>query len=66
MLDDLPEILTLKECQIALNIGKNLMLNLIKTGKIPAFRVGNRWRINKKNLREFTDTCCSGSSPQFV
>lgn len=60
MLDSLPDILTLKECQEALFIGKNLMLDLVKTGKLPAFRVGNRWRVSKSSLIKFIDSYHNG------
>lgn len=56
MLDNLPDIVTLKECQEVLTIGKNLMLELVHTGKLPAFKVGNRWRISKKSLIEFINS----------
>lgn len=56
MLDTTPEILTRKECQVILKIGKNSMLNLIHDGSINAFIVGNRWRITKTELIRYINS----------
>jgi len=48
-------ILTLKECQEILHIGKNLMLYLIHNEEIPAFRVGKQWRILREDLEKFIE-----------
>lgn len=47
---DLPAIL--KPCEVAefLCIHKNTVYKLIKRGDLPAFRVGNAWRIHRKDL----------------
>ena len=45
MLNNTKDILTLKELQELLHIGKNTALRLVQSGEIEAFRVGNRWRI---------------------
>ena len=50
-----PEILTLKQCQEILQIGKNLMLFLVHNEEIPAFRVGKQWRIKRLDLERFMD-----------
>ena len=52
---NLPLILTFKETQEFLHIGRNLLLDLIHSGEIPAFMVGNRWRIRKEDLLEFIE-----------
>lgn len=56
---DCPMILTLKQCQEILQIGKNLMLYLIHNEEIPAFRVGKQWRIRREDLERFMEdrTC---------
>ena len=48
-----PEILTLKQCQEILQIGKNLMLFLVHNEEILAFRVGKQWRIRKADLERY-------------
>ncbi len=50
-----PEILTLKQCQDILQIGKNLMLYLVHNEEIPAFRVGKQWRIKREDLDRFIE-----------
>ena len=49
------EILTLKQCQEILQIGKNLMLFLVHNEEIPAFRVGKQWRIRRVELDRFIE-----------
>ena len=53
MFKNIPEIMTLRECQELLKVGKNTMLDLIHSGKISAFRIGNRWKISKESIIEF-------------
>ena len=47
-LDQYPDVLTLHECQQILQVSRGTMLRLLHENKIPAFRVGNRWRIQRK------------------
>lgn len=53
MFDDIPDILTAKECQQLLKISKNSMLRYLKTGEIEGFKIGSRWRIYKFSVIEF-------------
>ena len=48
MLNNTKDILTLKELQELLHIGKNTALRLVQSGEINACRVGNQWRIPKE------------------
>ena len=50
-----PELLTLKQCQEILQIGKNLMLFLVHNEEIPAFRVGKQWRVKRDDLNRFIE-----------
>ena len=50
MLNNTKDILTLKELQKLLHIGKNTALRLVQSGEIEAFRVGNQWRISRENV----------------
>ena len=49
----IPEIMTFKECQQFLKIGKNTLLDLIHNREIDAFKIGNRWKIPKEGVVEF-------------
>ena len=53
MLNNTKEILTLKELQELLHIGKNTALRLVQSGEIEAFRVGKKWKIAKENVAKF-------------
>ena len=50
MLNNTKDILTLKELQKLLHIGKNTALRLVQSGEIEAFRVGNQWGIARENV----------------
>ena len=50
MLNNTKDILTLKELQKLLHIGKNTALRLVQSGEIEAFRVGNQWRILRESV----------------
>lgn len=57
MLKEYPDILTPKEAMEILGIGKNLLYGLLKSGEIPAKRIGNKmWRIAKKDLILYIQT----------
>lgn len=55
MYNNIPEILTLKECQQLLKVGKNTMLDLLHDKKIEGFKIGNRWKIPKESIVEFIE-----------
>ena len=53
MLERAPDILTFKECRCLLSIGKNTLLDLLHSGDIQAFKIGNRWKIPKEAVIEY-------------
>lgn len=53
MYERIPEIMTLKECQQILKVGKNTMLELLHTNQIDGFKIGSRWKIPKESVVEF-------------
>ena len=55
MYRNIPEVMTFKECQLLLKIGKNTLLELLHTRQIDGFRIGNRWRIPKESVVEFIE-----------
>ena len=63
MFERLPDLLTFKECQQALQIGKNSLLKYLHSGELDGFKLGSRWRIpgdkyfNNTTLR-IADWCC--------
>lgn len=55
MYEGIPDLMTRKEAQSILKVGKNTMLNYIHQGLIPAKIVANSYRITKKDLIEFVE-----------
>lgn len=53
MFEYVPDIMTFKECQDVLKVGKNTLLHLIHNRSIEAFRIGNRWKIPKDAVIEY-------------
>ena len=53
MYEQIPEIMTLKECREILKVGKNTMLELLHTNQIEGFKIGTRWKIPKESVVEF-------------
>ena len=53
MYENIPEVMTLKECCEILRVGKNTMLDLLHTNRIEGFKIGSRWKIPKESVVEF-------------
>ena len=53
MFEKIPDILTFNECKNLLKVGKNTLLDLLHSGQIEAFRIGNRWKIPKSAVIEY-------------
>jgi excisionase family DNA binding protein len=53
MYENIPEVMTLKECCEILRVGKNTMLELLHTNRIEGFKIGSRWKIPKESVIEF-------------
>ena len=53
MLNNTKDILTLKDLQVLLHIGKNTALRLVQSGEIEAFRVGKQWRITQNSIKKY-------------
>ena len=55
MYEKIPEVMTLKECQQLLKVGKNTMLELLHTRQIEGFKIGSRWKISKESVVEYIE-----------
>lgn len=53
MLNNTKDVLTLKELQELLHIGKNTALRLVQSGEIEAFRVGKQWRVVRDGVIKY-------------
>ena len=58
MYRNIPEVMTFKECQQLLRVGKNTLLELLHTMQLDGFRIGNRWRVTKESVVEFLEKRC--------
>lgn len=50
---EIPVIMTFNECKDILKVGKNTLLELIHSGELSAFKIGNRWRISRDDLIDY-------------
>ena len=50
VLSDVPSILTVRELSEYLKVHPSTIYRLLKTGQLPAFRVGSDWRFNVEQI----------------
>lgn len=53
--NDCPDVLTTKQAQAILGIGRISVYHLIESGQIDAFQIGRTYKIPKKSLRKFLE-----------
>ena len=53
MFDLYPDILTVEQLCDAFQIGKNTAYELLNSGQLNAIKMGNVWKIPKRNLIDF-------------
>lgn len=53
MSKELPKVYTLHEVEEILSVTQRTVYNLIKSGKLNAFKVGGQWRVTEEALQEF-------------
>jgi excisionase family DNA binding protein len=53
MANDDYDVLTLKEVSLILRVHPTMLNRLVKKGKIPSFRIGNRWRFRTDLLESW-------------
>ena len=56
MFETLPEVLTLKQSQELLQIGRTTILEMIKRNELKAFKVRGRWRMKKRRFKQICVT----------
>lgn len=47
------QLLTFNEAKNYLRVNRGTLYKLIRSGNLPAFRVGKQWRIDKKELNNW-------------
>ena len=50
MLNNTKDILTIKDLQKLLNIGRDTALRLVQDGEIEGFKVGHVWRVTRESV----------------
>lgn len=50
MLDNYPDVLSFRQVMEITHVGRNLLLRLLNSGEIPAFKMGKLWKIYKMPL----------------
>ena len=55
MFEYAPDLLTRKQAQELLSVGKNKILEFIHEGYLPAIMIGNSYRIKKSDLIDFIE-----------
>lgn len=53
MLENTPDVLSLKDLRTTLQIGKNSALYLVQNNIIPARKIMGKWRILKEDVIEY-------------
>ena len=62
LFESFPDIMTIKDLQRALQIGRTMAYELVNTGAIYSFRIGNAVRIPKKCAIDYITGQCSNLS----
>lgn len=53
MFDNYPDVVTVKEMQTMLRIGRKVAYDLVHNGTIPSVRIGTSYLITKKSIENF-------------
>ena len=56
------EIMQFEEVMEYLNIGKNTLYGLLKSGELNAFKIGKVWKIPRKSVDEYINQSLSNKS----
>ena len=56
-LDYYPDVLLPEEAMKVLAIGRNMIYKLLQSGKLRAIKIGKLYRIPKRYLQDFIDSC---------
>ncbi|MDL2293944.1 helix-turn-helix domain-containing protein [Ruminococcaceae bacterium OttesenSCG-928-D13] len=59
--EDCPDLMDIMDLRDLLEIGRNTAYKLCRDGDIPSKKIGGRWRITKKALREFV-----AADPRYI
>lgn len=57
-LAELPDVMQVEDVMDFLQIGRNTMYQMLRSGQFPSIRIGRQYRIPKKLLMSFLDKEC--------
>ena len=57
MLDNYPDVLSFRQVMEITHVGRNLLLRLLNSGEIPAFKMGKLWKFYKQALIQYMSQC---------
>ena len=57
MLDNYPDVLSFWQVMEITHVGRNLLLRLLNSGEIPAFKMGKLWKVYKQDLIQYMSQC---------
>ena len=57
MLDNYPDVLSFRQVMEITHVGRNLLLRLLNSGEIPAFKMGKLWKVYKQDLIQYMSQC---------
>ena len=52
-------LLTITEVTVDLKVEKETVYKLIRSGKLKAFKIGNRYRVSEESLKQFKEEATS-------
>ena len=55
MLDNYPDVLSFRQVMEITHVGRNLLLRLLNSGEIQAFRIGKVWKIPRKSVTAYVE-----------
>ena len=61
-IEDLPDVLRVDDVISVLNIGRNSMYQLLRSGAFPSIKIGRQYRIPKQYLLSYLDHGCYNSA----
>ena len=58
MFEQCSDLLTIKDLQVVLKIGRNKAYQLIRSGELQSFKIGTSFRIPKNSVVEYVERKC--------
>ncbi len=69
MLDEYPDVLTVRDIQSIFRISRSTAYDMVQSGRIPSIRVGSTYRISKDAVRDilcYNDTYADGGHDSAI